>query len=190
MWLLQPVMFLNSACTCCLGLEPVPTSEYLTLCRPALQHSGRGRPVSEFPKCVRIVAFEIKALSVQQRTAFHQARSSCQACWPFRMRRGGGNGHGQPLFLPTAQQKDREHLLLMSATVLWWSYWSKPRNCMNPRLSIFSLLVLLFPPACYLFLCFIFFLQRPVGANLCMMDLKRKSILRSSLMTLRRHIKH
>lgn len=81
--------------------------------------------MSEFPKCVhgvQIVAFEIKALSVQQRTASHQARSGCQARWPFRMRRGGGNGHGQPLFLPAAQQKDREHLLLMSATVLWWSY--------------------------------------------------------------------
>lgn len=101
-------MFLNSACTFCLGLEPVPTSEYLTLCRPTLQHSGRGRPVSVFPKCVhgvQIVAFEIKALSVQQRTAFHQARSGCQACWPFRTRRGGGNGHGTAFVPPNSPAK-------------------------------------------------------------------------------------
>lgn len=54
-WLLQPVIVLNSVCcavpylllSCCLGMEPVLlTSEYLTLCRPTLQHSGRVRPVS------------------------------------------------------------------------------------------------------------------------------------------------
>lgn len=38
----------------------------------------------------------------------------------------------------------------MSATVLWWSYGSKLRNCINPRLSIFSRLVLLFFPPAYL----------------------------------------
>lgn len=84
--------------SCCLGMEPVLlTSEYLALCRPALQHSGRVRPVSELPKCVRGVlpaVIEMKVLPVQQRTALHQARSGCQACCPFLLRRGGGNGHG------------------------------------------------------------------------------------------------
>ena len=59
--------------------------------------------MSEFPKCVHqelLVVIEMKALPVQQRTASHQARSSCQACCPFLMRRGGGNGHG-PAPVPT-----------------------------------------------------------------------------------------
>lgn len=79
-------------------MEPVLlTSEYLTLCRPTLQHSGRVRPVSELPKCVHGVlpaVIEMKVLPVQQRTALHRARRGCQACCPFLLRRGGGNGHG------------------------------------------------------------------------------------------------
>ena len=57
----------------------------------------RVRPASEFPECVcgvLLVLTGMKALPVQQRTASHQARSSCQACCPSLRRRGGGNGHG------------------------------------------------------------------------------------------------
>lgn len=49
-------------------------------------------------------------------------------------------GMGQPLCLPTPQQKDRELLLLwllLSATVLWWSYRSKPRNKKQTLDSVF-----------------------------------------------------
>lgn len=95
--LLQPLIVLNSVCcavlylrSCCLGMGPIlPTSEYLTSCRPTLQCSGRVRPVSKFPKCMRgvlLVVIEMKALPVQQRTALHQARSSCRACCPFLTR--------------------------------------------------------------------------------------------------------